>query len=120
MNPKNFPAIKKKNNQGRRNTLNFPPVNQDKAFDILDVLHLIAEAKGVSVAQLSLAWLLHQPVVTSIIVGAKKTEQLEDNLKAAEVVFTPDELRQLDEISKMPAEYPGWMLEYTKGDRVVS
>ncbi|SDT68508.1 Predicted oxidoreductase [Mucilaginibacter mallensis] len=105
---------------GRRNTVNFPPVNRDRAFDILDVLHPMAELKGVTVAQLSLAWLLHQPVVTSIIVGAKKPEQLSDNLNAAGVKFSEDELKQLDEISKLPAEYPGWILEYTKADRTLS
>lgn len=105
---------------GRRNTVNFPPVNRDRAFDILDVLHPMAASKGVSVAQLSLAWLLHQPVVTSIIVGAKKPEQLSDNLNAANVEFSAEELKQLDEISRLPAEYPGWILEYTKADRAVS
>jgi aryl-alcohol dehydrogenase-like predicted oxidoreductase len=77
----------------------------------------MAEAKGASVAQLALAWLLHQPVVTSVIIGANKMEQLEDNLKSVDVHFSTEELQQLDEVSKLPPEYPGWMLDFTRGDR---
>ena len=105
------------NDSGRRKTVNFPLVNSERAFNILDVLHVMAKEKNVSVAQLCLAWLLHQPAVTSIIIGAKRQEQLSDNLNAANVKFTTEELTTLDEISQLPAEYPGWILEYTKGDR---
>jgi aryl-alcohol dehydrogenase-like predicted oxidoreductase len=76
----------------RRVNFDFSPIDKEKAFDILDVLRLMAEAKNVSIAQLALTWLLHQPVVTSIIIGAKKMEQLEDNLKSVEVQLTPEEL----------------------------
>jgi len=71
----------------------------------------MAATKGVTVAQIALAWLLHQPVVTSVIIGANKQEQLLDNLKAVDVKLTADELAQLDAVSKLPAEYPGWMIE---------
>jgi aryl-alcohol dehydrogenase-like predicted oxidoreductase len=101
----------------RRTSFDFPPVDKEKAFDIIDRLQPLAEAKGVSVAQVALAWLLHQPVVTSVIIGAKKMEQLEDNLKAVDVQLTPEELQQLDEVSQLAPEYPGWMLDFTKGDR---
>lgn len=101
----------------RRTGFDFPPVDKEKAFDILDVLRPMAEAKGVSVAQVALAWLLHQPVVTSVIIGAKKMEQLEDNLKSVDVQLTPEELQNLAEISQLAPEYPGWMLDFTKGDR---
>jgi aryl-alcohol dehydrogenase-like predicted oxidoreductase len=101
----------------RRDSFDFPPVDKDRAFNILDVLRPMAKAKGTSIPQLALAWLLHQPVVTSIIIGANKMEQLEDNLKSISVSFTSEELQKLDEVSKLPAEYPGWMLEYTSGDR---
>jgi len=107
-------------NEGRRKSVDYPPVNLKRAFDILDVLHPMADAKGVSVAQLSLAWLLHQPTVTSIIVGAKNTEQLKDNLKAGAISFTLEELQRLDNVSKLESEYPGWILEYTNGDRILS
>ncbi|HTR29743.1 MAG TPA: aldo/keto reductase [Puia sp.] len=101
----------------RRKNFDFPPVDKGRAFRILDVLHPMAEAKQRSVAQLALAWLLHQPVVTSVIIGANKMEQLEDNLKSVEVTFTTEELKKLDEVSKLPLEYPGWMVEFTGVDR---
>lgn len=108
---------KQDDEQGRRASFDFPPVNRDRAFDLLDILHPLAEKKGASVAQLALAWLLHQPAVTSIIIGASKMSQLEDNLKSVDVQFSEEELKQLAEASELPAEYPGWMLEFTGGDR---
>ncbi len=101
----------------RRVNFDFPPVNKERAFDILDVLHPMAASKKTSVAQLALAWLLKQPVVTSVIIGANTMEQLDDNLKSVDVDFTSEELQKLDEVSKLPPEYPGWMLEFTGGDR---
>ena len=71
----------------------------------------IAQSHGVSVAQIALAWLLHQPQVTSVIIGAKRPEQLADNMAATQVTLTAEELQQLDAASRLPAEYPGWMLE---------
>jgi aryl-alcohol dehydrogenase-like predicted oxidoreductase len=102
---------------GRRTGFDFPPVDKDRAFDILDVLHPMAQSKGVSVAQLALAWLLHQPAVTSVIIGANKMEQLEDNLASINVQFSTEDLQRLDEVSRLPLEYPGWMLEWTGKDR---
>ena len=101
----------------RRTTFDFPPVDKERGYNIIEALDPMAKAKGVSIAQLSLAWLLHQPVVTSVIIGANKMEQLEDNLKSVNVSFTADELKKLDEVSKLPTEYPGWMLEFTGYDR---
>ena len=101
----------------RRANFDFPPVNKDRAFDIIDVLEPMAQQKGASVAQLALAWLLHQPVVTSVIIGANKPEQLDDNLKAVSVTFTAEELAQLDAVSQLPKEYPGWMIERQGADR---
>ncbi|GAB3305175.1 aldo/keto reductase [Hymenobacter tenuis] len=103
----------------RRTGFDFPPVDKEKAFAVLDVLRPMAEAKGATVAQLALAWLLHQPVVTSVIIGAKRMEQLDDNLQAVDVRLSPEELQQLDEVSKLAPEYPNWMLDFTKGDRQV-
>ncbi len=71
----------------------------------------IADARGVSVARIALAWLLHQRVVTSVIVGAKRPEQLADNLAATEIELTSDELSTLGSASALASEYPGWMLE---------
>ncbi|WP_234736746.1 aldo/keto reductase [Tellurirhabdus bombi] len=101
----------------RRINFDFPPVNKEKAFDILDVMHAMAADKGISVAQLALAWLLHQPVVTTVIIGAKKVEQLEDNLKSIDVKLTEEDLKKLEEVSKLAPEYPGWMIERQGADR---
>jgi len=66
----------------RRSTFSFPPVNPEKAFDIVDVMQAVAARRSATVAQVALGWLLHQPSVTSVIIGAKKTSQLKDNLGA--------------------------------------
>jgi aryl-alcohol dehydrogenase-like predicted oxidoreductase len=94
----------------RRTAMAFPPVEMERAYTILDKLKEMASQKNASVAQLALAWLLHQPRVTSVILGTKKLEQLNDNLGAVEIVFSKEELRSLEEVSQLPAEYPGWML----------
>ena len=105
--------------EGRRNeSFDFPPLNKSRAFDIVDVLQAMANEKQATIAQLALAWLLHQPAVTSVIIGANKIEQLEDNLKSVAIKFTHEELEKLDAVSRLPAEYPSWMLERTGADRV--
>jgi len=103
--------------EGRRVNFDFPPVNKDKAFDVIDVMQEIAVAKDVTVPQIALGWLLHQPVVTSVIIGAKRPEQLQDNLKAVDLKLTADELAQLEAVSKLSPEYPGWMIERQTADR---
>jgi aryl-alcohol dehydrogenase-like predicted oxidoreductase len=95
----------------RRTAFDFPPVDKERAWDVVDAMRPIAQAHGVSVAQIALAWLLHQPVVTSVIVGAKKPEQLADNIAATKVKLTAEELAALGEASQLPREYPGWMFE---------
>lgn len=102
---------------GRRTNFDFPPVDKERGFRILEVLEPLAREKNVSVAQLAIAWLLHRPVVSTVIIGAKSSQQLEDNLKSPDVAFTADELERLDEVSKLPPEYPGWMLERQSADR---
>jgi len=95
----------------RRNKFDFPPVDRARAYTCVDAMRVMATARSVSVAQIALAWLLHQRAVTTVIVGAKKIEQLDDNIAATKVELTAEELSQLDELSKLPPEYPGWMLE---------
>jgi aryl-alcohol dehydrogenase-like predicted oxidoreductase len=97
--------------EGRRANFDFPPVDKDRAFTIIETMRSIAEAKGCSVAQVAIAWLLHRPVVTSVIVGARRVDQLADNLGAVDVRLTSDEIAILDEVSALAPEYPGWMLE---------
>ncbi|MGF1465461.1 MAG: aldo/keto reductase [Sandaracinaceae bacterium] len=101
----------------RRAAFDFPPVNRERAFDTVDAMRPIAEAHGCSVARVAQAWLLHQPAVTSIIIGAKTNEQLDDNLKAVELPLTDEPLEALDEVSALPPEYPGWMESFQNRDR---
>ncbi|MCG7600771.1 aldo/keto reductase [Halomonas sp. McH1-25] len=95
----------------RRTTFDFPPVDVERAYDCIDVMRRIADTHGVSVAQIALAWLLHRPAVTSVIVGAKRVDQLDDNIAASDVRLSDAELTELDTVSALPPEYPGWMLE---------
>ena len=97
--------------EGRRAQFDFPPVDRARAFDCIDAMKPMAEARGVSVARIALAWLLHRRVVSSVIIGAKRMEQLDDNIAAADVELTDRELDTLDAAGALPAEYPGWMFD---------
>ncbi len=96
----------------RRVSFDFPPVDKDRAFACVDVMRAIAEARGVSVARIAIGWLLHRSFVMSVIVGAKTIEQLDDNLAATDIKLSEEELRQLDLVSALPPEYPGWMIQF--------
>lgn len=100
----------------RRTTFDFPPFNVDRAYNAIDTMRAIADTRRVSVAQIALAWLLHQKVVTSVIIGARRMDQLEDNIAATRVRLNAEELEMLDKVSALPPEYPGWMLKY-QGER---
>jgi aryl-alcohol dehydrogenase-like predicted oxidoreductase len=77
----------------------------------------IGQARGVSVARVALAYVLAKPFVTSVIIGAKTEEQLDDNLAATTLSLTVDEMTKLDTVSALPAEYPGWMLKRQSAER---
>jgi aryl-alcohol dehydrogenase-like predicted oxidoreductase len=94
----------------RRTTFDFPPVDRDKGYDLIERLDALAEAKGATIPQLALSWLLHQDGISTLIVGAKKTEQLEDNLAAVDVTWTEEELAEVAEATAPPNLYPHWML----------
>lgn len=94
----------------RRCSSGFPPVDLSRAYEVIEVMRKMAMERQVSVAQLSLAWLLHQSSVTSVILGTKSEEQLAENLGASRVRLSPNELAALDRASALPPEYPGWML----------
>jgi aryl-alcohol dehydrogenase-like predicted oxidoreductase len=113
-----FSRTSQKPADSRRTDFDFPIVDKERTWKILDVIAPIAKAHGCSAARVSLAWLLAKPVVTSIIIGAKRLDQLQDNLAAVELTLTQDELRQLDEVSALPPEYPGWMLPSQGADRL--
>jgi len=103
-----------RNNQvagnSRRDSFDFPPVDKEKAYDIIDVMIKIGNAHKVSVAQVALAWLIAKPAVTSIIIGAKSNEQLMDNITTLQLQLSDEDIRQLDDISALKPEYPGWMV----------
>jgi len=102
----------------RRDQVSFPPVPEPRGAAVLEVLETLAAAQDVSVARLAIAWLLHQKTVTSVILGAKRLDQLSDTLAATDVTLSPEALAQLDAVSRVPAEYPGWMSElWSKGRR---
>lgn len=113
-----FSRDNQKPEDSRRSEFDFPIVDKERAWRILDVMKPIAEAHGCSPARVALAWLLHQPVVTSVIIGAKRVEQLADNLAAIDLKLTLEDLKQLDEASKLPPEYPGWMLPFQGASRL--
>jgi len=95
----------------RRSNFQFPPIDEARGFDAIEALEEIAKEKNVTVAQVALAWLLAQTGVTSVIIGANKMTQLEDNLMAAELELSADELETLSATTKPPQLYPEWMIE---------
>jgi aryl-alcohol dehydrogenase-like predicted oxidoreductase len=107
-----FDPDKKGPEGARRSSFDFPPVDRQRLPRVLDALRKVAVETGVSVARIALAWQLTRPFVTSVIIGAKNTEQLLDNLAAADVKLSPEHTRLLDEASALPSEYPGWMLDF--------
>ena len=102
----------------RRASFDFPPVDKERAYNVIDVMDGVAKAHNASVARVALAWLLHQPHVTTLIIGAKTPEQLEDNLAAPSLKLTPEQLTALNAVSALPPEYPGWMVYRQNEDRI--
>jgi aryl-alcohol dehydrogenase-like predicted oxidoreductase len=101
----------------RRTTFDFPPIDRERAFNIIDAMRPIAKAHDASVARVALAWLVHQPHVTSVIIGARTREQLVDNIAATELKLSTQELETLAKVSALPPEYPGWMLDFQGRER---
>jgi aryl-alcohol dehydrogenase-like predicted oxidoreductase len=102
----------------RRAKMDFPPVDRERLWRVLDVMRPIAANHLVSVAQVALAWLLAQPHVTSVIIGAKNQEQLLDNIAATDLTLAPEEVKAISDASALPSEYPQWMLARQSGDRL--
>jgi aryl-alcohol dehydrogenase-like predicted oxidoreductase len=94
----------------RRSKFGFPPVNLEKGYDIVDTMAAVGKRRNATVAQIALAWLLHQPSVTSVIIGAKKQAQLKDNLESVDVKLDDADLKEIDAVSRLTPEYPGWMM----------
>ncbi|WP_028749956.1 aldo/keto reductase [Rhizobium mesoamericanum] len=98
------------NGEGRRASFDFPPVDKDRAWACVAVMREIAGKHNTSVATVALAYILAKPFVTTVIVGAKRVEQLDENLAAVNLKLGADDLQKLDEVSELAPEYPGWML----------
>lgn len=96
----------------RRTTFDFPIVDKPRAFRCVDAMRPIAEKHQTSVAQVALAWLLHQPAVSTVIIGARTQEQLEDNISSTRIRLADEDMRTLNEVSQLPPEYPGWMIAF--------
>ncbi|MEQ1943642.1 aldo/keto reductase [Mesorhizobium sp. VNQ89] len=106
------------NGEGRRANFNFPPVNEDRAWAAVAEMRRIAEKHNVSVATVALGYVLAKPFVMSIIIGASRMDQLEQNLAAVDLKLDAEDIAKLDEASALPSEYPGWMVERQGAGRV--
>lgn len=106
-----FTRDKKTAGNSRRDEFDFPPINKEKAFDIIDVMTKIGKRYDASAARVALSWIKDKPSVTSVIIGAKNQEQLLDNIACTQLQLTQDEIKELDAISALTPEYPGWMVE---------
>jgi aryl-alcohol dehydrogenase-like predicted oxidoreductase len=113
-----FSRENQKPEDSRRSSFDFPLVDKERTWRILDVLRPIAQAHNTGVATIALAWVLAKPFVTSVIIGAKRIEQLDQNLAAVDVQLTSEEIKQLDEVSALPPEYPGWMVPFQNMNRL--
>lgn len=102
----------------RRDTFDFPPLNKPKAFDIIDIMIRIGKEHDASAARVALAWLLTKPGVTSIIIGAKRPDQLIDNIESTEFELSKNELAELEKASALLPEYPSWMVERQMNGRI--
>jgi aryl-alcohol dehydrogenase-like predicted oxidoreductase len=101
----------------RRTTFDFPPVDKERAKKVIAVLRSISKKMGISPARLALAWLLTRPFVTSVIIGARTLQQLEDDLAATDVEISPEDIAEIEKVSALPQEYPGWMVPWQNRDR---
>ena len=99
---------------GRQTQLDFPPIDRRRGKPLIETLTGVAAKHERPQAQIAIAWLLHQPVVSTVIVGAKRVEQLQDNVRSTEVKLDAEDLAALDKVSRLPSEYPGWLLNPSK------
>jgi aryl-alcohol dehydrogenase-like predicted oxidoreductase len=113
-----FSRENQKPEDARRSAFDFPIVDKERVWRILDMLRPIAQAREASVATVVLAWTLAKPFVTSVILGAKRVEQLRQNLAACDLRLSEDEIQRLDEASALPPEYPGWMIPFQNMNRL--
>jgi aryl-alcohol dehydrogenase-like predicted oxidoreductase len=113
-----FSRENQKPENSRRSEFDFPLVDKERTWKILDVMNPIAKEHNCSAARIALAWLLAKPVVTSVIIGARNLKQLEDNCASMDVKLTDAQMTALDEVNTLPPEYPGWMIPFQAADRL--
>ncbi|WLS05612.1 aldo/keto reductase [Shinella oryzae] len=96
-----------------------PPIrDENRLWSIVETLVAIAGERGVSAAQVALAWLLRRKGVTSVIIGGRTEAQFKDNLAAAELKLSDEERRRLDQVSQPWLQYPYWHQRNTANDRL--
>ena len=93
----------------RRVKFDFPPVDIDKGYKVIEALRTIADKHQASIAQVALAWVIQQSFVSSVLIGATKLEQLDDNLKSAQLTLDQEDLRTIEELTAIQPPYPAWM-----------
>jgi aryl-alcohol dehydrogenase-like predicted oxidoreductase len=103
--------------QSRRDTFDFPVIDKERAYNIIDVLMRIGKASNVSAAEVALAWVREQKGVTSTIIGAKTPEQLRSNIHSTTLEITPADMQELNLVSQHPKPYPNWMVERQMRER---
>jgi aryl-alcohol dehydrogenase-like predicted oxidoreductase len=96
---------------GRQTELDFPPIDRTRGEPLIEVLQSVAKKHDCNPAQIAIAWLLKRTFVSTVIIGAKRVEQLRENVKAADIVLDDEDMTQLDAVSRLPLEYPGWSLQ---------
>ncbi|SMO76985.1 aldo/keto reductase [Fodinibius sediminis] len=102
----------------RRDDFDFPPIDKEQAYDIVEVMEEIAETHGATVAEVALAWVRLQSGVTSTIIGAKNMQQLESDIRSVNITLSSEELDALDEVSATADRYPFWMVDRQDSDRI--
>lgn len=109
-----------KSGTGRRDYFDYPPINKEKAYDIVDVMNKIAASHEVTVAQIALRWVMKQSRITSTIIGVSNEKQLMENIEVTDLSLSDSEMDLLDQVSQIPAPYPNWMVESMAKDRLLS
>lgn len=112
-----YTRLNEKAGDSRRDNFDFPPINKNKTYDIIDVLAEVAKNHKATVAEIALAWVRLQKGITSTIIGAKNTQQLLDNIKSTQIELSSTDILKIDEASALVKEYPGWMVERQADDR---
>lgn len=102
---------------GRQTELDFPPIDRVRGEPLIAVLRTVATKHGAQPGQIAISWLLKQQAVSTVVVGAKRIEQLTDNLQAAGITLDDEDMRVLDSVSRLPVEYPGWLLNVPGDNR---